>query len=180
MSGLTCRPVCAVHDALLEQGVVDAHDDAAGHLRLAAQLVDDQAAILHGDDLRAADHAGLGVDQRPRRPARRRPGRWRCSRCPARWRWRGSSRPCPWPRPCRAGHRLPSRPSPSCWLRVDDLARLDRQVFRLGARASARSCRTGRRGPPGRARASPGPATGRWCCRRSRSSGRTGSRRSGR
>src|SRR3989442_14933217 len=38
----------AVEDALLEESVVDAHDDAAGDLRLATQLVDDHAAILHG------------------------------------------------------------------------------------------------------------------------------------
>src|SRR5262249_45665773 len=51
----------AVEDDFLEQGVVDAHDDAAGHLRLAAQLVDDHAAVLHGNNLGAADDAGLGV-----------------------------------------------------------------------------------------------------------------------
>ena len=39
---------------LLEQGVVEAHDDAAGDLRFAGQLVDDQAAILHGDEVLGA------------------------------------------------------------------------------------------------------------------------------
>ena len=63
-------------------------------------------------------------------------------------------------------------------LRVDDLARLDRQVLRVGPELAARPSRTGRRGPPAPRAAPPGPATGRWCCRRSRSSGRTGSRRS--
>ena len=99
----------AVHDALLEQGVVDAHDDAAGHLRFAGQHIDDQAAVLHGHDLRAADHAGLGIDRdlgdlhaadaavghvrslsgllATRRPST-------CRR--------------PWPGPCRAWRRLPS------------------------------------------------------------------------
>src|SRR5262249_48984276 len=52
----------AVEDALLEEGIVDAHDDAARDLRLAAQLVDDHAAVLYGDDLGAANDAGLGVD----------------------------------------------------------------------------------------------------------------------
>src|SRR5207245_11135817 len=56
---LPARP--AIHDDLLEQGIVHAHDDAAGHLRLAAQLVDHHAAVLDGDDLGAADDAGLGV-----------------------------------------------------------------------------------------------------------------------
>src|SRR5204862_4278586 len=43
-------PRGAVHDALLEQRVVHAHDDAAGHLRLAALQVDNHAAVLHGHD----------------------------------------------------------------------------------------------------------------------------------
>src|SRR6516165_2615231 len=53
------RPVV---DALFIEGVVDAHDDAAGDLRLAALLVDDHAAVLHGPDASAADNAGFGVD----------------------------------------------------------------------------------------------------------------------
>src|SRR5439155_24835606 len=48
-------------DAFVEEGVVDAHDAAARDLRFAAKFVDHHAAILHGDHLRAADDAGLGV-----------------------------------------------------------------------------------------------------------------------
>src|SRR5262249_40225023 len=51
----------AVHDPLFPQGRGGRHDDAAGHLRLAALLVDDQATVLHRHHPRAADHAGLGV-----------------------------------------------------------------------------------------------------------------------
>src|SRR5438445_735563 len=50
-----------VHDALFKQGVVHAHDDAARDLGLAALQVYDQAAVLHGDHVRAADDAGFGV-----------------------------------------------------------------------------------------------------------------------
>src|SRR5579862_5126706 len=50
-----------VHDALLEQGAVDAHDDGPGHLRFAAKLVDKEAAILDGHEVDAADHARFGV-----------------------------------------------------------------------------------------------------------------------
>src|SRR5204862_2885242 len=52
----------AVVDRFLVEGVVDAHDDAAGDLRFAAELVDDQSAILDGPEARAADDAGLGID----------------------------------------------------------------------------------------------------------------------
>src|SRR5262249_30471217 len=51
----------AVHDAVFEQGVVDAHDDAARGLRLARQQVDHHADVLHRRHLRALDHAGLNV-----------------------------------------------------------------------------------------------------------------------
>src|SRR5262249_49724132 len=59
--GVALPAGAGVHDPLLEQGVVDAHDDAAGDLRLAGQLVDDQAAVLHRPEVGAADHAGFGV-----------------------------------------------------------------------------------------------------------------------
>src|SRR5262249_30817260 len=52
-----------VHDPLFEERVVDGHNYAAGNLRLAGQLIDDQAAILNGNDLGAAHHTGLGVNQ---------------------------------------------------------------------------------------------------------------------
>src|SRR5207248_7655284 len=50
-----------VHDAFFKQGRVESHDDAAGHLRLAALLVNDQAAILHGHDPLDAHDAGFGI-----------------------------------------------------------------------------------------------------------------------
>ena len=163
-----------VEDALLEQGVVQAHDDAAGDLRLAGQLVDEQAAVLHGDHVRDADHAGLGSPPAPRRSARRRPGRWRCSALP------GSLEiaQAPLARALGLVHAEPGaellpRPAPCLSLRVHDLAGLDRQVLRVGAELRARPSRRGRRAPPAPPAASPAPATGRWCCRRSRSSGRS-------
>src|SRR5262249_32410809 len=52
----------AVVDALFEEGVVEAHDDATSDLRFAGQLVDDQTDVLHGDYLGAFDRAGLGID----------------------------------------------------------------------------------------------------------------------
>ena len=132
MSGLTCRPVCAVHDALLEQGVVDAHDDAAGHLRLAALLVDDQAAVLHGHDLRAADHAGLGVHQHLGHLHAADADVGDVLRSPARRTRRRSSSPSPlaWSMPSRAQASFQA-PALLAGL-VDDLARLDGQVLRLG------------------------------------------------
>src|SRR5262249_36790118 len=51
-----------VEDGFLEQGVVNAHDDAAGYLRFAALLVDDEATVLDRDNLGAAGHAGFGID----------------------------------------------------------------------------------------------------------------------
>ena len=60
--GIALPAGIAVHDAFFKQGVVNAHDDAPGHLGLAGQLVNDEAAVLHRDKLGAADHAGLSVD----------------------------------------------------------------------------------------------------------------------
>ena len=146
MSALTCRPVCAVHDALLEQGVVDAHDDAAGHLRLAALLVDDQAAVLHGHDAGAADDAGLGVDLTsatctPPTPLLETSAFSGCREFAAVQCRR------PWPVHAQPGAGLLPGPASCCWRVSTHLARLDGQVLRLGVRACGRSCRTGRRGP---------------------------------
>ena len=51
-----------VHDPLLEQAVVQAHDHAAVDLAFPGQPVDDQPRVLDGDDLLDPDHAGLDVD----------------------------------------------------------------------------------------------------------------------
>ena len=165
-------------DALLEQGVVEAHDDAAGHLRLAGQLVDDQAAVLHGDHVLEPGPPRSRCRPAPRRSARRRPGRWRCSRCPARSTGRGSTRPCPWPRPCRAGRRTPSTPTPCLFFVSTTLPGSIARSF--GSAPTLRwrpSLNRSSRAACGGVAASPGPATGRSCCRRSRWSSRTGSRR---
>ena len=177
MSGLTCRPVCAVHDAFLEERVVDAHDDAAGHLRLAALHVDDQAAVLHRDDLRAADHAGLGIDQHL--------GHLHAADVDVGQRLDGLPSVAslvPLPLPTAVLHAEPGAGLlPGVLLvgpLIDHLARLDGQVFLLGLEASWRSCRTGRRARPVAAVVEPpAPCRGRSCCRRSRPTGRSGSRR---
>src|SRR5947209_8205015 len=50
-----------VHDAFFEEGVVQAHNDAAGNLRLASQAAHHEAAVLHGDHVLQEHDAGLGV-----------------------------------------------------------------------------------------------------------------------
>ena len=74
-------------------------------------------------------------------------------------RWPGSTRPCPWPRPCRAGRRPPSRPTPSCSsCRRPCPARSPGPSGR--PRPSARPSRTGRRAPPGAASSVAGACDG--------------------
>ncbi len=51
-----------VHDAFLKQRWIEPHNDAAGHLRFAALLIDYHATVLHGHDLLDADDSRLGVD----------------------------------------------------------------------------------------------------------------------
>src|SRR5207253_2393735 len=52
-----------VHDPFFKQGVVHTHDDTAGHLRFARQLVDEHPAVLDRVDVRDLDHAGFGIDR---------------------------------------------------------------------------------------------------------------------
>ena len=54
----------AIEDAVLEQREVDRRDDAAVGLALRGQLVDDQPAVLDGEDARDPDDAGLDVNAR--------------------------------------------------------------------------------------------------------------------
>ena len=124
-------------DALLEQGVVEAHDDAAGHLRLAGQLVDDQAAVLHGDHVLDPDDAGLGIDQHL--------GDLHAADLPAgdvRVVRLVGDRQAPLALALGLVHAEPGAellPRPLLLvLRVHDLARLDRQVLRVGPDLRAR------------------------------------------
>ena len=52
-----------VADDLLEQGIIQAHDHAASHLRFASELVDHETAILDGDKIGAANDSRLTIDQ---------------------------------------------------------------------------------------------------------------------
>ena len=64
-------PGVAIEDAILEQREVERPDDAAVDLALGRQPVDDQPAVLDREDARHLDDAGLDVDVRLRRTARR-------------------------------------------------------------------------------------------------------------
>ena len=51
-----------IEDAILEQREVQRADDAAVDLAFGEQLVDDQPAVLHGEDPLDLDDAGFDVD----------------------------------------------------------------------------------------------------------------------
>ena len=55
-------PEVPIHVALFEQGVADALDDAAEDLAFGGRAVDDEAAILQGDDLVHLDDAEVTID----------------------------------------------------------------------------------------------------------------------
>ena len=52
----------AVHDAFLVERVTHAHDDAAVELALAGEAIQNQAAILHDQNLLHFDETGFGID----------------------------------------------------------------------------------------------------------------------
>ena len=51
MFGFTICPVLRSRMPVLEERLVDAHDDAADALALGGERVEDQPAVLHADDV---------------------------------------------------------------------------------------------------------------------------------